>query len=241
MSIARKTLLSPIEPAKATDQIIRRISQAINSGQLKPGEQLPVESELAEQLNVAQMTLRQALSILRELGYIETVRGRNGGSFVSLNPIPLMIGNSNNRPTLSQVRDLLDFQLAIDTEASGLAAQRADSVELNKIKSHLDRCLSHHANSPEHWLTDNAFHTSIAEASGSKRIVKASCEIQYETIDWFVLISVPNEAVETPHHKQHTAIFEAIAAGEVETARKAAHDHVISLHEFISTAAAKFS
>ena len=60
-----------------------RIGEAIGSGVLEPGERLPSEGELAARLAVAPMTLRQALAILRDAGFVETRRGRGGGSFVA--------------------------------------------------------------------------------------------------------------------------------------------------------------
>ncbi len=75
-------MLGPIGAEGAVERIVRRIGEAIGAGLLAPGERLPAESDLAAQLDVAPMTLRQALAILREAGFIETRRGRSGGSFV---------------------------------------------------------------------------------------------------------------------------------------------------------------
>ena len=121
--LTREALLSPIDADKATDLVIRRLSQAIISGVLKPGDQLPVEAELAAQLNVAQMTLRQALSMLRDLGYIETVRGGNGGSFVAQAPMPQFRRSQETMPTLQDVRELIDYQTAIENQSAVLAAE----------------------------------------------------------------------------------------------------------------------
>ena len=81
--IARDLLLSPVEPAGAVEQVVRRIGEAIGAGLLAPGERLPGQVELAETLGVARMTLRQALAILADAGLIEIRRGRTGGAFVA--------------------------------------------------------------------------------------------------------------------------------------------------------------
>ena len=72
----------PGAPEGAVEQIVRRVGEAIGAGILEPGAQLPPEAELAARLEVAPMTLRQALAVLRSAGFIETRRGRGGGSFV---------------------------------------------------------------------------------------------------------------------------------------------------------------
>ena len=80
--LAIEVALGPARPEGAVEQIVRRIGEAIGAGILEPGTQLPPEAELATRLEVAPMTLRQALAVLRSAGFIETRRGRGGGSFV---------------------------------------------------------------------------------------------------------------------------------------------------------------
>ena len=58
------------------------------------GERLPPERELAEQLQVSRVTLREAIGALREAGYLESRRGRSGGTFV----VPPATGESTPRP-----------------------------------------------------------------------------------------------------------------------------------------------
>ena len=62
---ARDVALAPLQAEGAVEQIVRRLGEAIGAGVLAPGERLPSELELAAQLGVAPMTLRQALQILR--------------------------------------------------------------------------------------------------------------------------------------------------------------------------------
>lgn len=74
----------PFAGASRSDAVARRLSDVIKLGFMDDGEQLPSEAELAAQLGVATVTLREALQTLRREGLIETRRGRRGGSFVRL-------------------------------------------------------------------------------------------------------------------------------------------------------------
>jgi DNA-binding FadR family transcriptional regulator len=232
MTIARDALLRPIEPAKATDQVISRIAQAISSGVLRPGDQLPVESELAAQLDVAQMTLRQALAILRDLGCIETVRGRNGGSFVTRRPIDIGGIFQGTIPTIDEIQEITDFRMAIENEAYALAALRADRVALGEIQIHLEECVSGSKNGNDHWLADNAFHVKLAEASRSTRLVKAVSEIQYEMTSFYGRLTRPYEPI-LPHMEEHIEIANAIASGDPDRAWEASNNHLMSNHYFL--------
>ncbi len=232
MTIARNVLLRPIEPAKATDQVIHRIAEAISSGVLRPGDQLPVESELAAQLDVAQMTLRQALSILRDLGCIETVRGRNGGSFVTKRPIDIGGIFQGSIPTLDELQELTDYRMAVENEAYALAAIRADRVALGEISIYLEECISGSKSGCDHWLADNAFHVKVAEASRSTRLVKAISRVQFEMNTFYNRLVRPYEPI-LPHMEEHVEIANAVAAGDPDRAWEASNAHLISTHNFL--------
>lgn len=231
MSIARTALLSPIEPAKATDQVIQRISVAISSGVFKPGDQLPVEAELAAQLNVAQMTLRQALAILRDLGIIETVRGRNGGSFVTTRPLALGGVFVGPVPTLAELQDLTDYRMALENEAAALAALRADRLDLGRLNKSLETCLTS-PNEDDHAVEDNSFHICVAETSHSYRLVTAITQLQHEMTNFYQRLTRPNEAI-FPHKDEHIKIVRAIETGDADAAWEASNVHLYSTYLFL--------
>lgn len=227
MSIARNALLSPIEPAKATDQVIQRISEAISSGVLNPGDRLPPEAELAEQLEVAQMTLRQALDILRSRGYIETIRGRNGGSFITKQGIKFSDPAASTNVRLKELQDLIDFRMAIENEAAALAALRATRVDIGRLALNLENCLNHKQNNKDHWLADNALHVAIVEVTGSTRMIKAVSKAQYE-ISVFFQPLIPDYESQTAHFEEHRAIIQAISSGDPDAAWDASNKHLLS-------------
>lgn len=78
---ARQVIFAPLQNGARGDVVARRIGEAIGLGLVADGEQLPSESDLAGAFNVSTVTLREALSTLRERGLVETRRGRGGGSF----------------------------------------------------------------------------------------------------------------------------------------------------------------
>jgi GntR family transcriptional regulator len=82
------------EGPPAYAQLVDQIGEGIASGRLAPGEKLPTERELAAELGVSRMTVRQALKALTDRGFLVRATGRSGGTFVA-------------RPKL--VRDLATF------------------------------------------------------------------------------------------------------------------------------------
>src|SRR5919202_3061327 len=128
---ARDLLLSPVEPAGAVEQVVRRVGEAIGAGILAPGERLPGQVELAETLGVARMTLRQALAVLEDAGLLEVRRGRTGGAFVASEPPP----PAPDPPTAEQLRALTDWRRAVSGEAAALAAERRTARETDSLRN----------------------------------------------------------------------------------------------------------
>src|ERR1700685_4714947 len=91
------SLISPLAATGRADEVVQRVSQAIQLGLFTDGEQLPSEAEFAAQLGVSAMTLREALAMLRQQGLVETRRGRAGGTFVR-RPTAPRLGAPRRRP-----------------------------------------------------------------------------------------------------------------------------------------------
>jgi GntR family transcriptional regulator len=74
-------IVSPSDDLPIYRQIMRQVVEAIATGRLAPGAQLPSHRDLSEQLVIAPLTVKKAYDELESAGYIETQRGR--GTFVS--------------------------------------------------------------------------------------------------------------------------------------------------------------
>src|SRR5215204_5479185 len=72
----------PVRGGNAFEITVARLAQAIKLGLVVEGDRLPAERDLAEQLQVSRVTLREAIRALREAGFLESRRGRTGGTFV---------------------------------------------------------------------------------------------------------------------------------------------------------------
>ncbi|MBF2026991.1 MAG: winged helix-turn-helix transcriptional regulator [Oscillatoriales cyanobacterium C42_A2020_001] len=80
----------------AYEMTVERLSAAIKMGLYRRGQQLPAERELAEIMGVSRTTLREAIRVLVEQGFLTVKRGRNGGTFVAEGQILPNVWNSSN-------------------------------------------------------------------------------------------------------------------------------------------------
>jgi DNA-binding FadR family transcriptional regulator len=229
---ARAQVFAPLRHAGAAESIVRRLGEAIGSGVLAPGERLPAESELARLLGVAPMTLRQAVAALREAGFIETRRGRNGGTFVVADA-QRALQPAARLPPATQLREHTTWRRAISGEAAAEAARRASAGErasLAQLATAVERATT---SFPAFRLADSRFHVALAEVSGNPRLIAAETAIQAELGD--VLAGVPSPVIAVRLSSAgHGPIVSAVAASDPPAARAAMEAHVESTYDWIA-------
>ncbi|MEW6444192.1 MAG: FadR/GntR family transcriptional regulator [bacterium] len=131
--------LVPIEKnVKISQKIVEQLKRIILEGGLQPGDRLPTEKELSEQLHVSRPTLREALTVLEAIGFIE-VHPREGSIIKSLVPrgIQEPILNMIEVDPL-KVLDLFEVRRKIDSEGAAMATERATDAELEKIREYAE-------------------------------------------------------------------------------------------------------
>jgi GntR family transcriptional repressor for pyruvate dehydrogenase complex len=223
------TLFKPIRPKKLSEEIVAQIQARISDGQLKPGDRIPSERELASALGVSRPSVREAIMMLDAMGLLEARQG--GGTYVrsltesSLgSPLTEMIEKD---PKL--LNDLLEVRIGLECWSASLAATRANDDDLKIIGSYLEemRKSGKYGWDPE---VDSKFHYAIATAT-------------HNTIQLHVLNTVHGlftATIELALHKfyssrpdyietllnQHQAIYDNIAAHDTDGARNAMAEHL---------------
>ena len=88
-----------VQSSRLYEQIVEQIEQSVQRGDLKPGDQLPAERELAEQFGVSRTAVREAVKALREKGLVEAYPGK--GTFITsarpLSPTNVTLGPISSR------------------------------------------------------------------------------------------------------------------------------------------------
>ena len=231
---ARDSVFQPLQVEGAVERIVRRLGEAIGTGVLRPGERLPSELDLAEMLDVAPMTLRQALAILRDAGYVETRRGRGAGSFVAAD-VARPLGLGGRIPTERELVDLIDWRRAVSGEAACLAAERGDGGALEVLAAAAAATEAAALGGfADYRLADSGFHIAVAEAAGSPRLVAAESTLQAELGE--ILTGLPGtwstDALRSSTGG-HTPILAAILQGRPEAARTAMLEHIEATRDWI--------
>jgi DNA-binding FadR family transcriptional regulator len=234
LGLAREIVFSPVADGAVVEQTVRRLGEAIGLGLIEVGERLPPEAELASRLAIAPMTLREALRILREAGYLETRRGRGGGTFVrrSLPQQPAREARRHlARLTVEELSDLMDYRVAVSAAAVELAADRRSHDDLIALERLVEQMAELDAFAPYRRL-DHRFHLAVASAARSPRLVAAETAIQ---VDLAKLLRLIPESAEMLHvsNEQHRQLLAAIRGRDAERARAVMQAHIRGTGDFL--------
>lgn len=223
--LGRVSLIPPLPTVGRAEEVVHRLGEAIGIGLFRDGEQLPVEAELAAQMGVSPMTLREALSTLRDLGLVETRRGRHGGTFVRRATMPER--EARRRLTaisVSELRDLADEHVAVSGHAAQLAAERATGTGLRRLVTFVEQ-LDQATEVGARIRADSRFHIEVAVASDSQRLTRREVALQSETASLLWLPLGGDNDVEAAVSEHHD-IFTAIAEEDGERARQLMQRHI---------------
>jgi len=225
-------VLRPIREGNAFEETVERLLTVIKLGLIGRGERFPPERELAAQLGISRLTLREAIRELQRADYVESRRGRLGGTFITYTrPAP----NVSDLRRLAQERgkkvaDALTFRYAVETGAADMLAQQlaatAGGMPLARREVLLARLADvNNAGPQEYRRMDTLFHLAIAELTDSSLLASACTEARMQLND--LLNAIPVLKLNIAHAAvQHAAIVEAILAGDPKRARTAVAEHL---------------
>ena len=156
----------PIQTERLYQQIVEQIEVRFVSGELKVGDQLPSERELAEQFAVSRIAVREAVKTLREKGLVEIRPGRgtfitNGTQGVVRHSLDLLmkVGSAGASPNLVEVREIMEPEIA------GLAAERINDAQILAMTKAVGLMDSALENVNDFVEADLDFHLALAQAT----------------------------------------------------------------------------
>lgn len=221
-------MLRPVRAGNAFEETVERLLMVIKLGLIGPGERFPAERELAVRLGISRLTLREAIRELQQAGFVESRRGRFGGTFVTREPPGPAPGELRRlaQQDGDKLTDALTFRLAVEIGAAEVLAQQVAAQEVAAREVLLSRLADLNAASPRDYRRlDTLFHLAIAELTGSTLLAAACADARMRLNDLLNAIPVLRRNIDHTSG-QHTAIASAILAGDPDLARRAVCEHL---------------
>lgn len=239
MKTVQKDLFRPVNPKRTFVDISDQIKELIYSKELKPEDRLPSERELAVHFNVGRMAVREALRILEEAGFIYVKQGADGGIFVK------ELDSTGMTKSLTDLIKIGHITLQEITEARiNIESIIIESVIKNITKTDLAE-LEANIEATEKLLRDTvtkkvpgeivSFHVLLAKVSKNqlyKYFHKSLVDLSY----LFVWEFAPELTLSPNHLEEHKAIYKAVKEKDLNGAKKALKDHLISVGKNITRA-----
>ena len=234
-----KAVYKLVRTSRLYEQIVEQIEGSIVKGDLKAGDQLPAERDLAQRFGVSRTAVREAVKALREKGLVEAYSGR--GTFITdgttqavRQSLDLMvkIGQPEGSTHLAEVRAILEPEIA------ALAAVRIQEPELTTMRDAV-AAMDRAGQDPETYIeADLDFHLALAEGAANPLILSLLDSIvallREQRLRIFKVPGGPERG--QIHHKR---ILDAVERHDSEKAREAMRAHLWQVRDDSQVPAAK--
>jgi GntR family transcriptional repressor for pyruvate dehydrogenase complex len=219
-----------------TDEAIEKIKGMIVSGEMRPGDRLPREADLAERLGLSRNSLREAVKALSLIRVLD-VRQGDGTYVTSLEPNLLLDAMSFvvDFHRDDTVLEFFEVRRILEPSATALAAQRMTDQDVEGLRALLAE-LGDAPSIDALVANDLEFHRRIAAGSGNNVLCSLMDSLSGPTTRARIWRGLTQEGAVAKTREQHAAILEAIAARQPELARSWATVHVAGVEDWLRRA-----
>ncbi len=216
-----------------TDEAIEKIKGMIVDGELRPGDRLPKEPELAERLGLSRNSLREAVRAL-SLIHVLDVRQGDGTYVTSLEPSQLLdamafVVDFHHDDT---VLDFLQVRGILEPAATAMAALNMTDDDLVRLRKVLDAVGE--APTVEALVeNDLEFHRLIAAGAGNPVLCSLLEGLSGSTTRARSWRGITQEGAVAKTQEQHVMIYEALAGRQPDLARSWAMVHVAGVEQWL--------
>lgn len=221
--------IQPVARRRLADGVIDQLKTLLIERDLKPGDKLPSERELALRFGVGRPSLREALRALDALGFV-SIRPGDGVYVNEPSPASSLKGFQDSLEILVQLDqktalEILDMRLILEPQTAALAARNASEEDIAALRS-VFQTMEERADDPAAYLeSDMEFHRIISRSSQNKVLYLLIGSIQQ------LIRSTGRKFLSIPHpidlfHSEHRKVFEAILERSEPKARDAMAAHL---------------
>jgi GntR family transcriptional regulator, transcriptional repressor for pyruvate dehydrogenase complex len=219
-----------------TDSAIDKIKEMIMSGELRPGDRLPKEADLAERLGLSRNSLREAVKALSLIRVLD-VRQGDGTYVTSLQPRLLLdaltfVVDFHRDDT---VLEFFEVRRILEPASAAMAARNMTDGDIAKLRAVLDE-LPEDPTAEELVANDLEFHRQIAAGSGNSVLCSLIESLSGPTTRARIWRGLTQEGAVAKTRDQHWAICDAIAAREPQVAAAWATVHVAGVEDWLRRA-----
>lgn len=226
-------MLKPLVKRTLAEEIIISIKELIYTGKIKPGDKLPSERDMAEQLRVGRASVREALRALALTGILTIKPG--DGTYLNENPSQIFSELLNSKLNLilqkNDFQQLMEARRILELQLVKLAAQRANPEIILTLEELVKQMESDYEDTELYIQEDVNFHLAISEAGGNYILFEAISTIRDLLTDAQRAMVKAVPSLIPRSLKQHRWIYECIRDNKPEEAARAMDEHMNTAQE----------
>ncbi len=224
----------PIQKRKIHQEVQDRLMRRIESGEIRPGDQLPPERELMELYGVGRPAIREALQAMERSGIVEISHGERARVVVpTAQDLIAQIGRGA-RHLLQVQPDTLEHlkqaRLFLEAGTARLAAEHATPADVALLRQRIEEQRAAMSTHDEFLARDMAFHREVALLSGNP-IYPAIVEAIFEWASAWYQPMVRAPGAESLTLEEHARLVDAIEARDPDAAEAAMRAHLSRSNE----------
>lgn len=224
-------MYTPVQSGRLYEQIVEQIEERILSGELRDGDQLPTERELAEQFEVSRTAVREAINALVQRGLVEAHPGR--GTFVRYDTSEAVrhsLGLMTRMERTGGLANLVEIREILEPEIAARAATRATEQQIAVIREAVENMEAALGDADAFIEDDDRFHLALAESTQNPLILTLLDPIVELLHEQRKRISLVKGGLERGQY-HHRRILEAIIRHDPKAAREAMRAHLQQVRE----------
>jgi GntR family transcriptional regulator, transcriptional repressor for pyruvate dehydrogenase complex len=222
----------------ASEQVAFEIRRYLSERDMRPGERLGTEQELAAEFGVSRPTLREGLRLLASSHLIRATQGPGGGIFVASTQSEGMRRNVSESIAVMLATDdvslieLVEARISMEVPLAGLAAQHATDETAEQLLAAIAEAEGNDPASEPFRIADTRFHRVIASAARNELLrafTSWTLDVLQPSLIDRIGASIDGEAI----LDQHRVIERAIRLRRPAAAQRAMRRHLDYLCELV--------
>jgi DNA-binding FadR family transcriptional regulator len=222
----------------ASEQVAFEIRRYVSDRDLRPGERLGTEQELAAEFGVSRPTLREGLRLLAGSHLVRAAQGRGGGIFVESTQnegmgraVSESIATMLETDSVS-LHELLDARVHLEVPLAGLAAQNATEKTASDLREAIAEAEGNHPAAEAFRIADARFHRVIA-ATARNELLRAFTSWTLDVLQPSLIDTIGDSIDGAAILRQHGEIERAIRLRQPAAAQRAMRRHLEYLRELV--------
>jgi GntR family transcriptional repressor for pyruvate dehydrogenase complex len=220
--------LRPVQKRTLTQEAFDQLVAFLQDGSHHPGDALPSQQELADQLGVSRPVLREAMQRLEAAGLVEIRHG--SGSYVAHPPAETVFDRVFGKFTHEQALDVLEARGIIEAECAALAAVRATDEDLDRMQQAVDKIRDLSADGDLTVGGADAFHAALTAASHNSVLAAMGQMFQLPNYIQGIRVELALPDISAHEYENHLLLLDAIRRRDPELARARVREHLERSH-----------